>query len=305
MRTPALSSYASRQTNLYRTHCLLQRLHPAKQKQRKLKAATSHQTVAILFLLIAFPLSGFSQDSTAIPLRVETEVGWNRFVHSGVDNDMTIIRDSTQYTDYAIPIGRFGHGPNLNLIISTDVANHISAGLSIQYYGTRGYYGLDGGTISAQTATEVEYAFSRIASQAVFEYTAPFRWQLPISVSVRVLLGASFVELRKDINFAFTPATPMFPLFLPPFALHIIGQYSAVNPEIGSHLSLAIGILSNVRLKCTVGWVFSPSTTVQGSFSSMVIQEIQASEPFKEVLLRGVNLGYQGTTLGAGFEFGF
>jgi hypothetical protein len=258
-----------------------------------------------VFSLFALPILSLSQETANIPLRVETSIGWNIFTHSGVNDDMRAVRDSTQFTDFSIPIGKFGRDYNLGLIVSTLLTDDISFGLSVQYYGTRGYYGFNGTTISGHTATDVEYAFSRIAPQLTADYSQHIAWIMAFKVGIRISAGAVFVNLRKDYNFAYVEYSPTFPLTLAsPAALHIIGQYQALNPELGSTIFLSIPIINNLRFKASISGVLSPSKEVSGSFSALAMQAIRSNEFFKETLLRDINLGYSGITLGCGFEFG-
>ena len=261
--------------------------------------------VSALIICLIFPSLTLGQETTIIPVKIETSLGWNQFTYSGINDDMRVIRDSMNYSHFDIPLRNFGRDLNVGMIISTIVTSDVSAGISLQYCVTRGYYRYDGTTLSSQIATEQEYALSRIVPQLTIEFSHRMHTAEPVTVSARGLIGLTFIDMRKDFNFAFAPQspTPPFP-FLPPFALHVTGQYHAANPEIGAQLSLSIGIVANIRFKASFAFVYSPSKDVSGEFDSVTLQEILTEEPFKNVLLRNVNLGYYGTTIGGGLEFG-
>ncbi len=243
------------------------------------------------------------QKSQMVPLQVEAAVGWNHFTHSGVNQDMQIIRDSTHYS-YGIPFDNFGRAPNFSLMVSTPLLAGVSAGISVQYCITDSYYPFTGGTLTAQTVTEIEYSLSRFSPQAFVQYSLPLDWDVPSVFAIRVFGGPTFVRLRKDFYFAFAPISPSLPFLLLPTALHIRGGYEAVNPEVGANISFGVQVLQNVRLGGFVSGVFSPSKTVSGSFGSVVLQEIRSNEQFKEVYLRDVSLKYTGYTVGGSLEFG-
>jgi hypothetical protein len=258
-----------------------------------------------LIFCVALPPITLAQESSTIPINIETTLGWNQFTFSGINDDMRAIRDSMNYSHFDIPIGNFGKDFNFGMSVSTDITNDVSAGISIQYCMTRGYYRYDGTTLTSQIATEQEYALSRIVPQVAVEYSHRMHTAAPITVSARGLIGVTFVDLRKDFNFAFAPQSPNPPFpFLPPFVLHVTGQYQVINPELGAQVSLSVGIFSNIRFKASIAIVYSPSKEVSGEFDSVTLQEILTEESFKNVLLRNVNLGYYGATIGGGLEFG-